>query len=103
MGCVLIVNDFLLPLHACHQRYDRHLPLSLLKSNATFHANDAVIGKRDAMAIALWVKADPMAITGMHIELRARCVVDLHLAAPDRYVFKIRLLLIQHLIRCFLA
>ena len=61
----------LLPLHACRQRHDRDSSLSLLKSDAALNANNAAIWEIDAMAIALWVETDPMAIACAHVELRA--------------------------------
>ena len=83
---VLGADDFLLPLHACRQRHDRNVSLALLKGNTLLHTNDAAIWEVNAMAIALWVKTDPMAIACAHVELRAQCIMHLYTTAPCRYV-----------------
>jgi len=67
----LNIDSPLLPLHACHQRHDRDSSLSLLKSDAALNTNNAAIWEIDVMAIALWIKTDPMAIMCAHVELRA--------------------------------
>ena len=45
--------------------------VTLLESNALLNADIATIWEVDSVAIALWVKAYPVAIACPHVELRA--------------------------------
>ena len=97
-------TEYLLPLDWCAGcRLGWCRCITLLESNALLNADIATIWEVDSVAIALWVKAYPVAIAYPHVELCAQRVMDLHSAAPDWYVLEVWLFLIQHLIGCFLA